>query len=780
METRKYFLDWLRVSAFASPRAPRFWFWRAPVLTEGMYISRSSNVFCRLACSSALSVSMWPALSLAQAPSSPPPARQQSRGGPEQKPAANAVSGITVQAQQAPVRTAIDRRSYSVATDLAAASGGSLADALRNIPGASVDLNGNLTIRGGAVQIMIDGQPSQIFNGPAAAQALQSMPADRIDRVEVINNPSAAYSPEGQAGIINLVTKKSAPAGLSGSLRANSGTSGHDNVGANFVYQKGKLGVLADGSWEVNRQKLRSTSTGTVLDPVTRQNDPRTQTEIVNPPNEGWTTHGAFSYQLDPKTQLTGELRYQAAERGRYDNYTLLTTDPSGAPLSAYIRNGFLNLTQTFSSEQLTWRRQFPGDGHNLVLFYNHSLYQVRSEKPSSNLTTAPAPPSFFYNDQLTKRAVDTHEFKIDYTRPMAKMDQLKAGYDLRNTDADVSNDALFGTGPANATINPIYTSLFHYHQMINAAYVSYEHRIGKLTVLSGLRVEDEHLKLDQLTQSVQVDRDNAGVFPSLHLGYSQNSNVTWVANYSLRIQRPNPQQFDPYRNLSDPYNIQAGNPNLKSEQTHSFEGGWQYRKGSTAYLATLYYRQSEHIITPVVTRLGNGVLLTTFENGPSAQISGLELVAAAPLSKTLSYNVSADLSYIKLETPVLGVTQIHEGFNVGGRASLNWQPTKNDLIQIIGIINPGRLSAQSTTDPLLILGAGYRHKLTNTLAFLLQTQDPFGAVRQYTRLTSPGLNQNTVVRAHLQTFMIGFTWGFGGRPQRDQGFDVGTGGLGE
>ena len=745
-----------------------------------------------------LSVALWPALAFAQAPASPPapdqPAGQQqptpqkpaqdqpSKDGAPQKPAPakpNAVSGVTVEAQQAPVRTSIDRRSYSVAKDLLG-SNGSLADALRNIPGAEVDLNGNLSIRGAAVQIMIDGQPSQLFTGPQAGQVLQTMPADRIDRVEVINNPSAAFSPEGGGGIINLVTKKAAPSGVSGGLRANAGTSGHDNVAGNFIYQKDKLTLQGDAGWSVNRQKYRISTTGTVTDPVTGQADPRTQYEITNPPNTGWSLHSGFSYQLDPKTQLTGDLRYLRAGAARYDDFTYLTTDPSGAPLSAYDRLGSLVVSQRVSSEQLTWRRQLPGQDHTLTLFYNHSLTQLRVDQPSDNLVTAPPPPTSYYQNQLSKSGTDVHEFKIDYTRPMPNKGQLKAGYDLRDTDATFNNSAQVGPNVESTTLNPLFTNLFNYDQMVNAAYVTYEQPIGKLTVLGGLRVEDERLNLDQLTQSMKVDRDNVGVFPTLHLGYQQNSNLTWIANYSLRIQRPSPQDLNPYVNLTNPFSISEGNPDLKNEETDSFEAGLQYRKAAKSYLATLYYRQSDNTESPVVTNLGDGVLLTTNQNVASGKVGGLELVAAGPFGKTVTYNLSANFSYTQLETPVLGVRETHEGFNAGGRASINWQVTKKDLVQVIGIINQGRITAQGTTDPLLILAAGYRHTINDKWSLLLQTQDPFDTVRQYSRLTGNGLDQNTTLKAHIQSFMIGFTYNFGSntRARANQGFDVGGGGL--
>ena len=441
---------------------------------------------------------------------------------------------------------------------------------------------------------------------------------------------------------------------------------------------------------------------------------------------------------------------------------------------------GSTDPANSVSSEQLVWRRQLPGQDHTLVLFYNHSMIQVRSESPSTSLTTVPAPPVLLYQDQLAKFRQDVSQFKIDYTRPMPRMGQLKAGYDLRDVEANFNNYALFGPAAASAALNPLYTNLFRYGQLVNAGYATYEQPFGALTVLGGLRVEDEQLSLDQRTQAMKVDRDHVGVFPSLHLGYRQSANVTWVANYSLRIQRPQPQDLNPYRNLTDPFNIRQGNPLLEAEQTHSFEAGWQYRKGPASYLATAFYRQSDHGVTDVVADLGGGVLQISRANVASGKVSGLELVAAGPLGKTVTYNVSTNISWTQLQTPVLGVSETHQGFNAGGRGSLNWEPTKNDLVQVIVIVNQGRVTAQGTTDPLLILAGGYRHKVTKDFALVFQTQDPFDTVRQYTRLTGAGLDQRTTVKAHVQSFFVGFTYTFGGngRPQRDPGFDVGAGGL--
>jgi outer membrane receptor protein involved in Fe transport len=715
-----------------------------------------------------------PAAALAQtapqgaprAPASPTPAQKGSN-----------LSGVTVQgAPQAAVRTSIDRKSYSVSGDLRGANG-SIADALRNLPGAEVDVNGNLSLRGGPVQIMIDGQPSQLFNGPAGAQVLQAMPADRIDRVEVIANPTAAFSPEGGAGIINLVTKKTAPGGVSGGVRANYGSSGHANGAGNLLYAKGKLTVVADGGVRRDPQKLDFQTNGVIADPVTGQPDTRRQHEQSTAPLESWNLHGAASYQLDSLTTLSADARFNTVGLSRNDDFTFLTAAPGGTPLSVYSRDGSNELGQKVAIGQLVFRRQFDkkDPDHNLVAFFNHTQTNYRGETPSTNLITVPSPPVSTYQDQLARVNADVNEFKADYTRPMPRMAQLKTGYDLRTINALFNNFGYLGSSVATASLSPLFTNLFRYGQVVNAGYVTYEQPFGPFTVLGGLRLEDEQLHLDQITQGVKVDRNDFEVFPTLHLAYKQSAQTQWTLNYSERIQRPSPQDLNPWLNLTDPFNPRRGNPDLRDQVTYSVEGGWNWRKGVKSYQATLFYRQSEHGVTDVVTPLTPGVLLTTRENQSSGRNAGLELVAAAPLTKTIDYNVSTDVYWNQITAPLpAGPEQTRQNWTASGRGNINWNVTKNDLIQASAQVNAGRLTPQGHVDPLYVMYFGYRHKFTPDLALVAQAQDPFDLVRQISYLESPGLNQKTVIKAHIQSFLIGFTWTFGGRgrPQRDPGFD--------
>lgn len=692
--------------------------------------------------------------------------------------AADNVVTVTA-APEAAVRASIDRRSYSVANDLQG-SGGSIADALRNIPGAEVDVNGNLSLRGGSVRIMIDGQPSVLFDGQSAAQALQSMPADRIDRVEVITTPTAASSGEGQAGIINFVTKKTAPAGASGGVRANLGGAGRKNIAGNWAYTKGKLTVTADGGWRRDVQHYVVDSVGTAADPSTGLADPRTQHVLTQGLFDSWNGHLAFDYQLDSKTRLSGDTRYNTYKFDRDQGYSLLSATPSGAPLTAYSQTDRINAWQGIAVGQLTLLHQFPGKDHSLALFYSHTQLHYTSDDASVDVTTVPAAPRSVFQKQSARNGRDVNEFKADYTRPMPGDAQLKLGYDVRLTNAIYNNFAVLGPDQPHAAPNPLLANLFRYHQTVNAAYTTYERSIGDWTVLGGLRVEHELLQLGQITQAVSVSRNDVEVIPSLHLTYKASATTQWVFSYASRIERPLLFDLNPFRSVADPFNINAGNPNLKAQETQSFEGGWQYRKGPASYLATLFYRQNENGVTNVTTDLGGGVLLTQRENLANSKTAGLELVAAAPLSKTVTYNVSTDVYWNQIQSPMLGgVKQTRQDVTISGRGNINWQPTKADLVQVNGQINAASLTPTGHVDPLYFMFLGYRHKFTDNFALVTTLVDPFDSIRQYSYVDSAGLKLRTVARPYVRSAYIGFTWTFGGRgrAQRDQGieFDAGS-----
>jgi outer membrane receptor for ferrienterochelin and colicin len=263
-----------------------------------------------------------PGLALAQAV----PAKPAAQAPAKPADAPTAVEGVTVTSDSTAMRTSIDRRSYSVANDLSAKTG-SIADALRNIPSVEVDVQGNVSLRGDPnVTIMIDGKPSSMFNGDGKADALQQMPADQIDRVEVMTNPSAAYRPDGTAGIINLITKQTRKPGATGSVKLNVGPDGRYNTGVSGNRVKGKLTLSGDASYRYDRQRFRSTD---------ERENPVTGSQTVQDgafQNAGGalSLRGGADYNLTPKDRLSGEIRYRGMNYFSGIEETLPAWQPAG------------------------------------------------------------------------------------------------------------------------------------------------------------------------------------------------------------------------------------------------------------------------------------------------------------------------------------------------------------------------------------------------------------------------------------------------------------------
>jgi len=722
-----------------------------------------------------------PALAQETAPQPETPAQppaQTPAQTPPQTPASapKAVEEVTVTATApSAVRTSIDRRSYSVAGDLNASTG-SVSDALRNVPSVDVDVQGNLSLRGnGNVAVMIDGQKSTMFSGPGGAQALQSMSADQIERVEVITNPTAATSANGTAGIINLIMKKNRKPGLNGGVRANVGTGGRPNVAGNVIYTAGKLTLSADAGARRDPQSYHEDTTSISTDPATGKVVTVQEPDFQTGRRDNWNGHVGAEYALDSKTRLSGDLRANGFVSPSQLGIDSVATTP-GAPAQVFQQRSEVRDDLGHATGQATLHRTFAGDDHDLNITLSRDVTRYGE---GDGFTESPAlsPP---FQDQHIRITADLTELKADYNKPVGKAGKLKTGYDLTVTDDGSNNDTTHGTGPADAVVDPLSRNLYHYRQTVNAAYATFEQPVGQWTILAGLRVEDEQLRLHEDIQNLSVSRDDLRLFPSLHLSWQATETQQWILSYASRIQRPGPFQLDPFVNRFDPLNPGTGNPLLEPAVTQSFEGGWQYKKGSTSYLATLFYRSNADEVTNIATPQPGGVLLWTPGNAGSSINAGLELVASGPLlGKTLTYNVSTDIYWNDIRAPLFGVQTEQSSVSATLRGSLDWQATKKDQFQINGQLSPRRLSPQGYNDPRFLLFLGYKHKFNDAWSAVVTVQDPFDIYRWRYGLDQPGLHRLTTGHANVQAAFFGFTYSFGGAKsaaKSDPGFDFNTG----
>jgi outer membrane receptor protein involved in Fe transport len=712
-----------------------------------------------------------PGIALAQAPANVTAAHAARPGAAA---SGRTVEEVTVTGAAAEAPTSIDRRSYSLGKDLQATSG-SISDALRNLPSVEVDLQGNISLRGDPnITILVDGKPSGVFNGPARADALQQLPADQIERVEVITNPSAALTPEGSGGVINLITKKSRGAGKSGSVNLTVGSAGLKRGGGTFGYNSRKLSVTGYLSGNYQSSKLSSIDDRGVLDPRSGHFLNSRVTGSGRNLVRGPTARLDVGYDLDPKTRLTAQISYNGFLRNGQPLYRFEDDGADGAPASLFYRQGGRRFTQDDVGLSAGWRRQFGGEGHELSVDLSHSDSASKDQVLWRQVQSLPPAADTFDLDRNDATLRHT-ELKIAYSRPMAGRARLKTGYELRRDDNEY--DSLVDRGPSPGVLvrDPGVSNVFLFEQTIHAIYGTYERPFGDLTAQAGLRIEALRMTLDQTT-SRRIDHIRySGVYPTLHLAYKLGDGRQLSASYSKRVQRPAPRLLNSFRIFNDPRTMQQGNPALKPEETQSFELGYERRKPAATYVATLYYRQNKGDVSPVLRDLGNAVFLSTFNNLGQSRAAGLELVANGHLTKALSYNLSGNFSWAHIDASNLADAGARSAFGIAGRANLNWQAGANDLLQINATGRGRGLGAQGYAISKYTLNLGWRHKFDDRIAMVITAQDLLASDRfGYTLKDSQTLRDTFRLRPVSRALLVrlDYRFGAGGKPSREPGFE--------
>lgn len=704
----------------------------------------------------------------AQAPQKPAPKAPA-------KPAAT-VGEVVVTGTAPPVRTSIDRQSYSVASDLQATTG-SISDALRNVPSVEVDVQGNVSLRGDPnVTIYIDGKPSGRFRGENKAQALQNLPARSIDRVEVITNPSAAFNPEGTGGIINLVTKKTARPGVSGGIRANLGTRDRQNGGASLTYRAGKVTWSGDLYLRHDTQRQRFNGVRTFADSAGTGQAVETQT--LRGAGEGVSVLSArigADYDPDANTRI-GIETHLTAIRFNIDNVERV--DQIGANgISRLGYDGFAGLNQDRENieTRLTYRRELGGD-RVLDVSVSGEVGDENRDRPSLRIFQTPAP-AIAFDNPVTRNYLRRVQVKADWSDTLSGGVKLKLGYEFNGDDNDYRLVYARSAGGGPLFLDATRSNLFRFNQQVHAAYGTWEQPLGKkLTVLAGLRAETTRIELDQVTQAITSSRDYARLYPSLHLGYQLDDNRNLSASYSHRVQRPQPGDYNPFRVVQE-RNVSQGNPDLRPQQSDSFELGYQYRKMGTILLATGYYRRGRDSVNDVYRDLGGGLILQTKANVGSFETVGLETVLNGRLTPKLRYNVSGNVFHSRIDAGNVGFGGRELATTTAsGRASLTWSPTDRDILQAQGQLQGKRLLSQGYARGWGMLNLGYRHKFTDTLSGVVTLNDVLNTATFGSVITTASYTDRSRSKPGMQAVFVGFTWNFGGRGRGGaQDFDYGS-----
>jgi outer membrane receptor protein involved in Fe transport len=677
-------------------------------------------------------------------------------------PAPAPIESIVVSSEKLSVETLIDRKVYSVTSDVQSAFG-TLSDILSVIPSVDVDPDGIVSLRGdNNVLILIDGKPSTQFSGSSAGDNLQSIPAKDIERIEILTTPPAQFKADGAAGVINIITRKKRTAGASGSVQGSLGSGGRYVVGADGSYSSGPLTVSATAGYRQDyRQRLIQSdvasadpATGLLTDSRSSINE-RIRREV---PTVGLSAE----YALNDRQSIRGSVKW--ADRGGLRTYTQLNDNgpPSGVDTSSSRRLSSGHDPEIDNDEKLGFTQKLGRPGETLELSLHRSTSRQHEHYDYANDSFIPPAPTFYNNLTFHEDHAST-EFGADYALPVSKTRALKFGYAFEQDDFRFGNvgsnvDPLTGA----QTIDPNLTNDFKFRQRINAAYASYQASIGAWTWLGGLRAELTRTEAQQLTDGISTAGSYFEIYPSLHVDRSLSDDSTLSFGASRRVTRPDPSNLNPYVDHEYTPNLQAGNPNLKPQYTQSYELGYGFEGQGLSYGLTGYYRLNRNSVTDLTEYFGNGLSLTTKTNLPKNDSAGLEFTSNGRILPKLNASISGNLFYSQIDATALGISGLQSTTGLNAKLKLDYRPTTADSAQISFTRTDKRLTPQGFVSAINLVNLGVRHQLGPELTALATVSDVFNGQRFRRFSTSPTFTQEYQRTVRGRVLYVGFVYSFG------------------
>lgn len=549
---------------------------------------------------------------------------------------AEMLNEVDIVAEQSTVEFKLDKRVFNVGKDIAS-TGMSAMEVLNNVPSVNVDIEGGVTLRGNAgVQILIDGKPSVLSD--EASNALGTITADMIERVEVITNPSAKYEAEGTSGIINIILKKEEKKGFNGSVSVNTGVPANHSIGASLNYRTAKFnfftqfGVGYRASPNFNNSINRNLENNTqVLSAGTGNRNE----QFYN------ITLGADYYINELNTiTLSGNFAYEIEDQP--SNFEFTFYDSDGSLESQYERIGTASATNPKYQYDLQYEKQFKDNKEHKLLFSTLGSFFGKD-------LTADFVNSYSFGEQIapTQRTETNfyqanYTFKLDYTDPITKKITLETGalYEMN----DVGNDyAVFSQMDNQFVVDSSLTNDFRFDQKVLGVYGTGAYESGRWGVKIGLRLENTELRTLLATTNEENNQNYTNLFPTLHTSFKITETISVQAGYSKRIYRPRLWDLNPFFNIQNNFNIRTGNPNLKPEFADSYEltSIFLFERGS---LNASIYQLYTTDVKERISYFNDNVNITTPENVGTNRKTGLEINGKITAAKWLT--ITGDFNY--------------------------------------------------------------------------------------------------------------------------------------
>ena len=552
---------------------------------------------------------------------------------------------VEVSGERTMVELRLDKKIYNVGSDLTV-KGGSVTDVLDNVPSVSVDVEGNISLRGNeSVRILINGKPSALSG--LSTEALRQLPAEAIEKVEVITNPSARYDAEGTAGILNIVLKQSKTAGVNGSITLNTGTPESYGGNISLNLRRDKFNIFTNTSYRYRHGPGNALFEQENFNPDGSTASFQDEIREYERRWEGFNTNIGFEYFIDSTSSITNSLVYRKSNGDDYVDIDFYNFDAQKNPTIE--RNRFTTETENEEDIQysVNYKKEFNKDGHELTMDYQYSsgselensIIEETIVGEDGNLPTEQT-----INDESQIRQL----IQMDYVFPFGKdgKSQFELGY--RGTFNNFNTDFNFGI-LSNGVLNsdPNFSNELNYKEYVNSAYTQLGTKMGKLNILAGLRMEASDIGVELVNTNEVGNKDYIDWFPSLFLGYEFSRYEQLTISYSRRLRRPRSRFINPFPSRSSNTNLFQGNPDLDPTYTNSFDLGYLKRWDKLTFSTSAYYNRSKGVFQFITRERGDFVEIENPDDPANPVSVPVQVRSPINLSTESRYGMEFTTSYV-------------------------------------------------------------------------------------------------------------------------------------
>lgn len=689
------------------------------------------------------------------------------------------IEGITLTATTKPYKVELDKRTYDPSSDVIS-KGGNLQDVLQNVPSVSVDTDGTVSMRGNSnIRFLINGKPSALLGIDDGANALQTIPADQIDRIEVITNPSSKYEASGTAGILNIILKKNKRIGFNGSVTGTLGYLPNTSLNTNLSWRRGNATWFLNGGGGYRKSEGNSYNNATFDDRGTLYQLLRSNSNTVtNNEMKNYNGTAGLVYDLSDRTSVNGSvtIRHYEGENESVifteSDYKGITKDNATAqyPISKERRTNGINNNNAFQAD-FGIDHEIGDNGSTIAA----SVSLQNNESTNSSDIFETRIPAYSTMDQTAQETKNRSVVaKVDYELPIGEYSKIEAGYrfDSRNNDYDY---AVWNEG----VVNPDFTSVTNYKEMFNAFYAQFKSKIGdNFAYQLGLRTELSKIDVDfrSLTNSEPaISKSYSNFFPSVFLSYNLTENNQLLLNYSKRINRPRSWFLVPFNSYNDSDNIFSGNPDLNPSYVDSFEFGYSFQKSKITFNPTLYYNhekdetQMVNIYNFERQRFETKPYNIGFEdrygldmNFTYDPFSWLKLMGSLDL---YGYRSEGEFNYTTLIDGVETATSMSfngKGFSQRARLNTTFKIDKTLNVQLQGFYRGGEETDTSKRDAMYALNLGASKTIWNgNGTFSFNIQDIFNTRNRTNFTYGDGFQRESYMQWQPRQFSLSFTYRF-------------------